>query len=602
MLAAGREILEACVALGGSITGEHGIGVEKIGADAAPLRARRPARHDARCAPSSIPSGAPTRTRSSPTPRCASRRARRAGRRRCDARWTEIVGAGARAPGGAARRRRRRRAGVGRAARDASPRCRRASRAARARRAALVRERPRRAPRRRRAAARALDVAPAPRPPRRASSTTRPADMTVTVEAGCPLADARRRRSPPRGQWLPLDPPRPEATTVGGLLAANLSGPLRASQGTARDLLLGIRVVGADGALVARRRPGREERRRLRPAEAPRRRARHARRDRRGDVQGAAAAGARGGGRRSRCRDARGRGRRRRSAVLDVDVPPLWLEVAGPGAGRRPGRRAAVVGRPRRHRGGGRRTRVRSSRAARARGLAARARVADGARAPRRASAAFAVAPAAAVLRAATLPAEVGGDDRARSPTRRARARRVRCVAHAANGVVRAAVAERAGVAPLVRALRPGLEARGGSLVVERAAPAVEARARRLGRSRRPGARRSCGGVKAAFDSGAASFAPGPLRRGGALRSACASSSRSGSSRCVHCGLCLAACPTYLELGERGRLAARAHPSHARARGGPARADAGGACGTSTSASAAAPARPRVRRASSTAR
>jgi glycolate oxidase len=31
VLAAGREILEACVALGGSLTGEHGIGVEKRG-------------------------------------------------------------------------------------------------------------------------------------------------------------------------------------------------------------------------------------------------------------------------------------------------------------------------------------------------------------------------------------------------------------------------------------------------------------------------------------------------------------------------------------------------------------------------------------------
>jgi FAD/FMN-containing dehydrogenase len=30
VLAAGREILEACVELGGSITGEHGIGVEKM--------------------------------------------------------------------------------------------------------------------------------------------------------------------------------------------------------------------------------------------------------------------------------------------------------------------------------------------------------------------------------------------------------------------------------------------------------------------------------------------------------------------------------------------------------------------------------------------
>jgi len=30
VLAAGREILEACVALGGSLTGEHGIGAEKM--------------------------------------------------------------------------------------------------------------------------------------------------------------------------------------------------------------------------------------------------------------------------------------------------------------------------------------------------------------------------------------------------------------------------------------------------------------------------------------------------------------------------------------------------------------------------------------------
>src|SRR5439155_2160385 len=30
VLAAGHEILEACIALGGSVTGEHGIGIEKI--------------------------------------------------------------------------------------------------------------------------------------------------------------------------------------------------------------------------------------------------------------------------------------------------------------------------------------------------------------------------------------------------------------------------------------------------------------------------------------------------------------------------------------------------------------------------------------------
>ncbi|MEW6271592.1 MAG: FAD-binding oxidoreductase, partial [Thermodesulfobacteriota bacterium] len=76
------------------------------------------------------------------------------------------------------------------------------------------------------------------------------ADMTVTAEAGCTLA-ALDATLATVGQWLPLDPPAPDATTVGGLIAANLSGPLRASQGTVRDLLLGLRWIGPDGALVS---------------------------------------------------------------------------------------------------------------------------------------------------------------------------------------------------------------------------------------------------------------------------------------------------------------------------------------------------------------
>ncbi len=76
------------------------------------------------------------------------------------------------------------------------------------------------------------------------------ADMTVRVQAGCTLSrlDGVLAMA---AQWLPTDPPRPEATTVGGLLAAGLAGPLRASQGTVRDLLLGLRWVGADGRVVA---------------------------------------------------------------------------------------------------------------------------------------------------------------------------------------------------------------------------------------------------------------------------------------------------------------------------------------------------------------
>jgi glycolate oxidase FAD binding subunit len=75
------------------------------------------------------------------------------------------------------------------------------------------------------------------------------ADMTVTAEAGCSLAMLQKTLAR-AGQWLPLDPPRCERTTIGGLVAANLSGPLRASQGTVRDLLLGLTVVGAGGVVV----------------------------------------------------------------------------------------------------------------------------------------------------------------------------------------------------------------------------------------------------------------------------------------------------------------------------------------------------------------
>jgi glycolate dehydrogenase FAD-binding subunit len=73
-----------------------------------------------------------------------------------------------------------------------------------------------------------------------------PADMTVTVEAGTTIAELQGLLAT-EGQWLPVDPPLPDATTVGGLIAADLGGPLRASAGRVRDLLIGIAVVGADG-------------------------------------------------------------------------------------------------------------------------------------------------------------------------------------------------------------------------------------------------------------------------------------------------------------------------------------------------------------------
>jgi glycolate oxidase FAD binding subunit len=295
------------------------------------------------------------------------------------------------------------------------------------------------------------------------------ADMTVTVEAGCSLArlDAVLATA---GQWLPLDPPRPDATTVGGLIAANLAGPLRASQGTVRDLLLGLRVVGADGVLVAsggrvvknvagydlsklhvgalgtvgviveatfkvRPRPAREE----------------------------AVVIA--------CRSARAAG----DAALAVRdaVEPLWLEAAGSQAlAEGPGSAAAVVV----GLGGCAEEVVAVSAEVRqlaaTRGWKALA-VDDGVRLRARLGA-FGVEPAAAVLRIGTLPAEVGAVMELAETTAHAQGSDARCLAHAANGVVRVAVADARAIGAVLLTLREAVAAHGGSAVVERATSAAK--------------------------------------------------------------------------------------------------------------------------------
>src|SRR5262245_48700897 len=76
-----------------------------------------------------------------------------------------------------------------------------------------------------------------------------PEDMTVTVEAGALLSDLQAHLKQ-GGQWLPIDPPFPERTTIGDLISQNLSGPRRFGFGTIRDYLIGLTVVLADGRLV----------------------------------------------------------------------------------------------------------------------------------------------------------------------------------------------------------------------------------------------------------------------------------------------------------------------------------------------------------------
>jgi glycolate oxidase FAD binding subunit len=72
-----------------------------------------------------------------------------------------------------------------------------------------------------------------------------PGDLVVTVQAGALLSDVQAALAR-EGQWLPIDPPF-AAATIGGILATNSSGPRRLAYGTARDLLLGLRVAGPDG-------------------------------------------------------------------------------------------------------------------------------------------------------------------------------------------------------------------------------------------------------------------------------------------------------------------------------------------------------------------
>lgn len=76
-----------------------------------------------------------------------------------------------------------------------------------------------------------------------------PGDLTATAQAGITF-DALQTALAGRGQWLSLDPAFGDQATLGGILAANASGPRRHLYGTARDLLIGVTVVSADGSVV----------------------------------------------------------------------------------------------------------------------------------------------------------------------------------------------------------------------------------------------------------------------------------------------------------------------------------------------------------------
>ena len=77
-------------------------------------------------------------------------------------------------------------------------------------------------------------------------------NLSLSVEAGITLAEVQKRLADTgKGSFLPLDPPYSERATIGGIIAANSSGPRRYIYSSARDLLLGIKAVYPNGDVVA---------------------------------------------------------------------------------------------------------------------------------------------------------------------------------------------------------------------------------------------------------------------------------------------------------------------------------------------------------------
>ena len=77
-----------------------------------------------------------------------------------------------------------------------------------------------------------------------------PSELVVTVRAGTLLAELEAALAE-QGQCLPFEPPHfGPGATVGGMVAAGLSGPARASVGAVRDYMLGVELLNGRAELL----------------------------------------------------------------------------------------------------------------------------------------------------------------------------------------------------------------------------------------------------------------------------------------------------------------------------------------------------------------
>jgi len=78
-----------------------------------------------------------------------------------------------------------------------------------------------------------------------------PSELVVTARAGTPLVELEAALAA-NNQMLPFEPPHfGPGATLGGCVAAGLSGPRRASAGAVRDFVLGARLLDGRGRVLA---------------------------------------------------------------------------------------------------------------------------------------------------------------------------------------------------------------------------------------------------------------------------------------------------------------------------------------------------------------
>lgn len=77
-----------------------------------------------------------------------------------------------------------------------------------------------------------------------------PGAQVIGVQAGMSLAQLQATLGE-HGQWLPLRPPGGEAGTLGGITALNACGPERLRYGAPRDLLLGLKFISGTGRQIS---------------------------------------------------------------------------------------------------------------------------------------------------------------------------------------------------------------------------------------------------------------------------------------------------------------------------------------------------------------